>query len=68
MVTGGLDFEGHDIYSDVDLFTQLSDFREALNSRKWMCVNRPSQLPRDLFYHLFLKFIADDIRVREGII
>ena len=67
-VTNGLDFERHDIYSDVDLFTQLSDSRKALNLRNWVRVDRPSQLRRDLFYHLFLIFNPNDIRVREGII
>ena len=67
-VTGSLDSERHDIYSDVDLFKQVTHFRKAINSRNWVCVDRPPQLSGDFFYHLFLILNADDIWVREGII
>ena len=45
MVTGGLDFERDNIYSDTDLFKQPKYFRKAINSRNWVCVDRPPQLP-----------------------
>ena len=65
-VTGD-DIERHNIYSDVDLFKQPTDFRKTINLRNWVCVDRPPQLSRDILYHLFLILNADDIRVRKGI-